>query len=79
MSNDLLNLLMEIRSRARSQKDWTTADFIRDELKRSGSSLRIPLMARVGRRRAVYESHLFMDRHHQFSFFDFSLYWRRRL
>ena len=36
MSNDLLNLLMEIRSRARSQKDWTTADFIRDELKKIG-------------------------------------------
>ncbi|MEE0777382.1 MAG: cysteine--tRNA ligase, partial [Bacillota bacterium] len=36
MSNDLLNILMEIRTRARSQKDWPTADFIRDELKKIG-------------------------------------------
>lgn len=36
LSNDLLQIIMEIRTKARAAKDWGTADYIRDELKNIG-------------------------------------------
>lgn len=36
LSEDLLRIIMEIRTKARAAKDWPTADYIRDELKGIG-------------------------------------------
>ena len=36
LANDLLEMVMTLRTNARKNKDWTTADFIRDELKKLG-------------------------------------------
>ncbi|MDO4541394.1 MAG: class I tRNA ligase family protein, partial [Bacillota bacterium] len=36
LSGDLLNILMELRTKARAAKDWGTADYIRDQLKNIG-------------------------------------------
>lgn len=36
LANDLLEMVMTLRTNARKNKDWGTADFIRDELKNLG-------------------------------------------
>ncbi|MEG2639222.1 MAG: cysteine--tRNA ligase [Clostridiales bacterium] len=36
LSNELLNIIMAMRTKARAAKDWGTADYIRDELKAIG-------------------------------------------
>ena len=39
LSDELLRIMLEIRTRARAAKDWSTADFIRDELKAIGIAI----------------------------------------
>ena len=39
LTEALLDLLVEVRQRARDKKDWATADYIRDELARLGVKL----------------------------------------
>ena len=36
LANDLMEMVMTLRANARKNKDWGTADFIRDELKKLG-------------------------------------------
>ncbi len=36
LANDLMEMVMTLRANARKNKDWGTADFIRDELKKMG-------------------------------------------
>jgi cysteinyl-tRNA synthetase len=36
LANDLLTMVMTLRTNARKNKDWAAADFIRDELKKLG-------------------------------------------
>ena len=36
LANDLMEMVMTLRTNARKNKDWGTADFIRDELKKIG-------------------------------------------
>lgn len=39
LANDLLEMVMTLRTNARKNKDWGTADFIRDELKKLGITI----------------------------------------
>ena len=39
LQEGLVKLLIDVRQRARKQKDWATADYIRDELARLGVNL----------------------------------------
>ena len=34
ISDDVMNVILELRAKAKKNKDWTTADLIRDELKK---------------------------------------------
>jgi cysteinyl-tRNA synthetase len=40
LSNDIMDIILQIRSSAKSNKDWTTADLIRDELKKLNIEVR---------------------------------------
>ena len=40
LSNDIMDIVLQIRSAAKSNKDWTTADLIRDELKKLNIEVR---------------------------------------
>ena len=38
--NGLMNLIIDIRKTARENKDWTTSDMIRDQLKAAGVEIK---------------------------------------